>query len=305
MGWLDETRDTSRESTSGSSSAVPLGFPTCNSALRQAVTSPCHGLPLLTSTHPDGNAIKERALRELRGMKCEGDEYLPDLTTHTKSTTSTILVATTIVGGLAVILNGVDTSGTRINHLLMLDEKGVITHSRRLILNQFPRTISYNERTNTLFVTYKGNDYLDDPLVESEMIMANYSIYGDLQWQQRMSYKGDITDVVSVDQAYIIVGNYNEIKGLDGRVNRAGKNNTDTKAFAVKINLAGELLDLKTIDYSSSYFANKTYKVSDDCINFFGSMGAYTKTVMLDSRPESAVHVIMNKDLEILASTLK
>lgn len=210
-----------------------------------------------------------------------------------------------VPGGLAVILNGVDTSGTRINHLLMLDEKGVITHSRRLILSQFPRTISYNERTNTLFVTYKGNDYLDDPLVESEMIMANYSIYGDLQWQQRMSYKGDITDVVSVDQAYIIVGNYNEIKGLDGRVNRAGKNNTDTKAFAVKINLAGELLDLKTIDYSSSYFANKTYKVSDDCINFFGSMGAYTKTVMLDSRPESAVHVIMNKDLEILASTLK
>lgn len=209
-----------------------------------------------------------------------------------------------VPGGLAVVLNGADTNGTRINHLLMLDEKGQVTHSRRLILNQFPRTISFNERTNTLFVTYKGNDYLDDILLESELVMANYSIYGDLLWQQRISYKGDVTDVVNVDQGYLVVGNFNEIKGLDGRVKRAGGSNTDTRLFTLKIDLSGEVQALKTIDHGSSYYANKAYKVSDDCINFFGSVGAYTKTVQLDADPGSAVHIIINKDLEVLANTL-
>jgi|GEM_PF-1308383 len=210
-----------------------------------------------------------------------------------------------IPGGLAVILNGVDTSGVRINHLLLLDEKGQVTHSRRLLMNMFPRTISYAERTNTLFVTYKGEDYLDDILQQSELIMANYSIYGDLLWQKRISYKGNVADVVSIDNGYMVVGNYNEIKGMDGRIQRAGSNNTDTKVFALKINLSGEIEGLKTLDYSKPYFANKTYRVSDDCINFFGSLGSYQQQVLVDEDPATSVHIIVNKDMEVLANSLR
>lgn len=210
----------------------------------------------------------------------------------------------TIPGGLAVILNGVDTNGVRLNHLLMLDESGGVTLSRRLLLTQFPRTISYNERTNTLFVTYKGDDYLDDIFQQSELIMAQYNILGDLQWQQRISYKGDVTGVVGVDRGYILIGNYNEIKGMDGKINRAGQNNTDTKLFTLKLDLAGEISNLTTIDHSASFYANKAYKVSDDCINLFGSVGSYQKLVELDAEPERAVHIIVNKDLEVLANSL-
>lgn len=210
-----------------------------------------------------------------------------------------------IPGGVAVILNGVDSAGIRMNHLLLLDEKGITTHSRRLLLNLFPRTISFNERTNTLFVTYKAEDYQDDILLESELIMTNYSIYGDLLWQKRMNYKGSIAGVVSVNNGYMVVGNYNELKGLDGRIQRAGRANTDTKVFTLKINQTGEIEALKTINNGQSFFANKTYKVSDDCINLFGSEGSYMETIDLDETPETAVHIIVNKDLEILASSLK
>ncbi len=210
-----------------------------------------------------------------------------------------------VPGGLAVIINGVDSSEARINHLFILDEKGIITTSRRLLLDQYPRSISFKERSNTLFITYKGKDYLDDIFLQSELIMANYSIYGDLQWQQRLAYKGDVADVINIDQGYMIVGNYNEIKGLDGKVKRAGGTNTDTKLFALKIDLGGEIQNLKTIDYPGSYFTNKSYKVSDDCINLFGSVGAYQKRIEVDAEPGSALHIILNKNLDILASTLR
>ncbi|MFY0607907.1 MAG: hypothetical protein JXR10_14410 [Cyclobacteriaceae bacterium] len=210
-----------------------------------------------------------------------------------------------VPGGLAVILNGVDSSEQRMNHLFILDEKGLVTTSRRLMLDQYPRSISFKERSNTLFITYKGKDYLDDIFLESELIMASYSIYGDLQWQQRVSYKGDVADVISIDQGYLVVGNYNELKGLDGRVKRAGGSNTDTKLFAIKIDLGGEIQNIKAIEYAGSYFTNKSYKVSDDCINLFGSVGSYEKKIEVDSEPGSAVHIILNKDLDVLASTLK
>lgn len=234
------------------------------------------------------------------------NEYLLQMDSATGYDTHTRVGAMqSVPGGLAIILNGVDTSGTRMNHLMILDEKGQPTLSRRLLLNQYPRSISYNERTNTLFVTYKGEDYLDDILASSELIMANYSIYGDLLWQKRMTYKGDIADVVNIDQGYLVVGNYNELKGLDGKILRAGSTNTDTRAFALKIDYSGEIVDLKGLDFGARYFANKTYKVSDDCINIFGSSAAYTKRVSIVDEPGSAVHLILNKDLEVLANSLK
>ncbi|REE00524.1 hypothetical protein [Marinoscillum furvescens] len=206
-----------------------------------------------------------------------------------------------IPGGLAVILHGTDTNNTHINHLLLLDEQGKPTLSRRLLLNQYPRTITYNERTNSLLVTYKGEDYISDIFQQSEMIIASYSILGDLQWQQRMSYKGEITSVTNLDDGYLVVGNFNELKGLDGKIQRAGNQNTDTKIFALKVQPDGALDDLKTIASVASSYSTITYKVSDDCINLFGMKGPYEKLLSITEEPE---HIIITKDLEVLASSL-
>jgi len=211
----------------------------------------------------------------------------------------------TVPGGLAVILHGADTNDMHHNHLFILDEKGQPTLSRRLLLNQFPRSINYNERTNTVMVTYKGIDYRDDILLESELIMANYSIYGDLLWQTRLSYKGDLNAVVNLDDGYMVLGNYNELKMLDGKISRAGGGNTNTRSFAVKVNLNGELTAMKAYDNGKAYFTNKAYKVSDDCINIFGATGAYQQTLKVESAPGSAVHLIINSDLEVLANSMK
>ncbi len=207
-----------------------------------------------------------------------------------------------ISGGLAVILNGTDSMDVHINHLLLLDEKGQITHSRRLMLNQYPRSMTYNERTNTLLVTYKGDDFVNDFTASTELIMANYSVYGDLLWQKRVPYKGDLTGVVKIESGYIIMGNYNEIKGMDGRINRAGLSNSDSKLFAMKIDHAGNITDFKTFDFGSSYYSSIAYRVSDDCINIFGSTIPGLQT--LDENEESRVHFIVNKDMEVLSNSM-
>lgn len=207
----------------------------------------------------------------------------------------------TVPGGVAFILNGADSSGTRHNHMMILDETGEVVLSRRLMLTHFPRKMSYDERSNSLFVTYKGTDYYEDVLRETELMAASYNILGDLLWQQRLSFKGDVTGVVNVGPGYLVLGNYNEIKGMDGRIKRAGKA-TDSRIYGIKISPEGVLLDIRTVESNGSFFANKTYKVSDDCINLFGASGPYEKTVQLNTSPESAVHIILNKDLEVLAN---
>lgn len=211
-----------------------------------------------------------------------------------------------VPGGLAVILNGTDSSNMHLNHLFILDELGNVSLSKRLEFQNFPRKISYRERNNSLMIVFKGDDYIDDIFQDSELIVANYNILGDLNWQQRMNYKGNLIDVLNVDDGYILVGNYNELKGLDGIMNRAGRSNTDLMPFALRISAdQGEFSLLKTLSTSSINYINQAYRISDDCINLFGSQGAYQPRFKLDTEPGSAVHYMLNEDLELLSSSLK
>ncbi|MFT6865896.1 MAG: hypothetical protein ACJA08_000722 [Cyclobacteriaceae bacterium] len=211
-----------------------------------------------------------------------------------------------VPGGIAFVLNGVDSSGVnRINHLLVVDETGNMTFSRRLLYNQYPRTLNYSSKNNSLIITFKGDEFSDTILKESELIITSYNILGDLLWQKRMSFKGDVTGLVEVDKAFILTGNYSEMKTLDGRINRAGTKNTDTKIFLMKISGEGEITELKLVDFATSVFTNFTYRVSDDCINLFGSKDAYEKTIALNTDDQQSVHLIVNGDLEILSSNLK
>ncbi len=210
-----------------------------------------------------------------------------------------------VPGGIAVILNGLDTAGIRrINHLLLLDEAGKVTLSKRMLFNQYPRTLSYISKNNSLLVTMKGDEFSDTILKESELLIASYNIIGDLQWQQRISFKGDVSGLVEVDQAFIITGNYNEMKSADGRINRVGTTNTDTRIYLLKVTDEGEIAILKMMEGVNSIFSNLTYKVSDECINLFGSKGSYKKTLSLDMDNQTGIHLIVNSDLEVLSSNL-
>ncbi|MFY0598208.1 MAG: hypothetical protein JXR03_00965 [Cyclobacteriaceae bacterium] len=211
-----------------------------------------------------------------------------------------------VPGGIAFVLNGSDSTGlNRINHLMIVDETGNITLSRHLLLSQYPRAMNYSSKDNSLIITYKGDEFSETIFKESELIIASYNILGDMLWQKRKGYKGDIVGLVETDEAYILTGNYSEMKDKDGRIQRAGTKNTDSKSFAMSISRSGEINDTKLIDYPTPFFTSINYKVSDDCINLFGSKGDYEKKITLDADDQDAFHLILNSDLEVLSNSLK
>lgn len=217
-----------------------------------------------------------------------------------------VAAMTLVPGGVAFILNGNDSTGTKqMNHLMILNENGEITLSKRLLLSQYPRFINYSSSGNTLLVAYKGDEFSETILKESELIVASYSILGDLQWQKRKSFKGDLTGVFEVDDSYILVGNFSEMKDETDRILRAGAKSTETNAYTLKISKTGEIDDLKTIDHDTSFYTSLNYKVSDDCLNIFGAIGKYQSSNKVDRANPKMMHLIINSDLEVLYNSLK
>jgi hypothetical protein len=243
------------------------------------------------------------------GVTAEGqvgwyNEYMLQIDSAVNDADTRIGAMQAVPGGIALVLNGLNPETEEsINHLILLNESGEEQINKRLFITEFPRGITYSDRNNTLLVAFKGADYNPDIFISNELIVANYNILGDLQWQQRIENKGDFVDAAIISDGYIIAGNYNLIRGLDNRLIQAGRNNEDTRVYLWKLGFDGSVLDLKTIDGNRNYFANNLYKISDNCINIFGSQGTYSRGLKMDTGP-NYIHLIVNRKLEILSNSL-
>ena len=233
------------------------------------------------------------------------NEYLLQIDSASFDAHTRLAAMTVVPGGVMFILNGLGTeTGERVNHLIRLDESGQETLSKRLIFREYPRSMDFNETDNSLLVTLKGEDYLNDIFINNELIIANYNILGDLKWQQRLEYKGDVVAVTNLRVGYMLLGNYNTLKGLDGKILRAGEKNIETRAFVANITGDGVLIKITPVEAPGSYFVNDLFKVSDDCINLLGSNGTYQTNLIVDTEPETFVHFILNSNADVLSNSI-
>ncbi len=234
------------------------------------------------------------------------NEYLllTDSTTGRKGHTR-IPTLQAVPGGLVVLLNGEDTSKTRVNHLLILDEKGTATLTRKLLIDKYPRTLAFSQRDNSLLVTLKGDRFPVDIFHESELVVASLDLAGALRWQSINSYKGDIAGLLEVEQGFLVVGNFNLIKDKEGRMQRGGRSSEETNTFVQRLDMEGRVVDLKLIKHGGPMVVNRLYRAGDDCINLFGARSAYFSSSNLITDPEVAFHIILNKDLEVLSNSLQ
>lgn len=234
------------------------------------------------------------------------NEYLlvTDSTTGRKGHTR-IPTLQAVPGGLAVLLNAEDTLKTRVNHLVILDEKGTATLTRKLLIDMYPRTLAFSQRDNSLLITLKGERFPVDIFQESELITASLDLAGGLRWQSVNSYKGDIAGQIEVDQGFLIIGNFNLIKDKDGRMQRGGRSREETNVFVQRLDMEGRGVDLKLIKHSGPLVVNKVYRAGDDCINLFGAKSVYFSSSVLITNPDVAVHIILNKNLEVLSNSLE
>lgn len=233
------------------------------------------------------------------------NEYLLQIDSSSFDAHTRLAAMAVVPGGVMLVLNGLGTeSGDRINHLIRLDETGEETLSKRMIFQEYPRTMDFNESNNSILITFKGDTYNQDIFINNELILTNYNILGDLKWQQRMEYKGDVVSVTNSMEGYVVVGNYNTLKGLDGKILRAGQQNTDTRPFILRVSDDGILKDLRSVGTDQNFFVSHLYKVSDDCINLLGRKGTYEPVISVDKEPETSVHVILNRNMDILSNSL-
>ncbi|MEQ8237819.1 MAG: hypothetical protein RIA69_01335 [Cyclobacteriaceae bacterium] len=230
------------------------------------------------------------------------NEYLIQIDSGTYDADTRVGAIAAVPGGIALVLNGAKDLGQNVNELTLINEQGETTFKKRLNIKDYPRSINYNEIENTIFIAFKGAGFEDDIFIENQLVAANFNILGDLQWQHRFKYKGDLTSVVNIGEAYILLGNYNEMRDLTGRINGSGPDNQITGVFFMTLNKSG-IADIKFLKETGVCLL-KTIKVSNDCINLFGNKGKYNKYQMLNSEPGDWFHVILNRNLVELSNNL-
>ncbi len=206
--------------------------------------------------------------------------------------------------GLLLVLHGQQVeNGNHINHLLSIDDAGTTLLSKRLLFEDFPRGIFFHEKTNSYTINFKGlapQESLDEM---SELIIANHNIYGDLNWQYRMSIAGVFEKMVAVDDGYILANNYTSYKNNDGRIIRKGSGLNETAPLLMKIGLDGKFVNSTQIDSSQPLFGNTLVRISDSCINLLGIKGPYSRNGLTKDQVPNSFHVIFDTNLQIISST--
>ena len=207
-----------------------------------------------------------------------------------------------VPGGVVVVMNTLnEETGEQFNQLVKLSGAGEEELVKVLEIPEYPRTVNFVERSNSILISFKGEGYDDQITKVSEMTIGSYSILGDLLWVRKYEGKNDIEAVAELSDGYIIIGNYNQLTGLDGKVLRTGS--TGTRSFYLKTDHNGDPIKLKVMADATDHTITDFRRVSDNCLNFFGVRGAYDPHASV-SNSGQLVHVIMDKDLNELSNSL-
>lgn len=195
--------------------------------------------------------------------------------------------------GCAIMVRSFSTEGIK-NTLSYISEKGEEIYKKEIELKDYPRSIKYIESTNAFLMTYKGVSRPQQPGTKESMQMMSVNILGDILWTHNFDFAGTLEEVVTLDKGFMVIGNYSEIKDVEGKTFRTKINVGQTNAFVARFTNSGKLASLKPVESPSNYVINKVIKVNDRIINLLGTSGTL-------EQPESQkVHIIVNNGPEIL-----
>lgn len=251
--------------------------------------------------HADGYSIAYVAGITKDGKVGWYNEYSLTLDSGRVTANTHLTAMKAVPGGCSFVLhvNQQDYPQSQ-NQLMILDESGTVQLERQLEITSFPRSITYNDRNNSLLLTFFGRDQASDVFETGQLTLARYSILGDLIWQQSINGRLSTVDAVTTIDGYVAVGNFSQFRAPDGRMLRAGGNATDVGVFVMTITNNGEITRAYNLESNGPSFATNVYKVSEECINILGSTGTYDQSAGLDFSGTSTYFMI-NRDLTELA----
>jgi len=180
------------------------------------------------------------------------------------------------------------------NSLIYLNENGEEIFNNKLQTKNFPEVSKYVEDNSSILVVYKGDSEKNDLSKKESVEMISYNLIGDLLWNRTLEYAGDIQSLITLDNGYMIVGNFSSIKNVKGLEIVTRINNGQTNAFAALFDRQGRVLSVRTIKSPDQYVINKVAKINDSIINLMGY-----------KEPSGAtIHFIINGENQVIYSNL-
>ena len=205
--------------------------------------------------------------------------------------------------GYAVMINAEHAkSHFSQNQLRIIGESGNMVDTIQIAESDFPRAMIYNESDGTFLAVLKGNR-VDDPLDKDEPVRwIKFSRESSEVWKNQADISGDVAAIVSTQAGFILFGNYTRIRDTSGKVFTVSSNPLGTAAYALGMDNNGNVSSIRVLPSSSSYFISAVRKISDDNINLLGIRGNYIPFLQIHLIGESALHFILNSNLQVLYS---
>ena len=230
------------------------------------------------------------------------NEFIIQMDSDVGDTHTRIAMLEVMGGGCAVVFHGKHAeTNAALNMMLVYDENGKEKSRSGFEIDSYPRTLNYVERTNTFIITFKGSDRTENIETMSLMSIANYNVLGDILWSDTKAFSGNIVDLDITDSGFIVVGNFIEAENKGQKIRNSHQG---VSTILYSWNRVGRYKGELVISTQKPFYTSKVYKVSDHCINLYGSTGEFDQNLNLEMDPNRQTHFIVNKDLQILTKNI-
>lgn len=203
--------------------------------------------------------------------------------------------------GCTFIVNGTHMdSGAKMNTLFTYSEEGKQLMVRNLDIDDFPRVLEFEEQTNTFLIGFNGQELIKDKNQPSQVVLANYNVIGDLLWKYSKEVAGDLVGVVSLEDGYLINGNYSSFQDNEGKFSKV---KDGFSSFLIKVNNSGQWSKERLLTANTPYHTTHLLKSGDHSIHILGSRNLNQENY--ETQTDQLVHFIVNLDLDLVSSPIQ
>ena len=202
-------------------------------------------------------------------------------------------------GGCMVIINlFTNLNGENIiqNHLVKLSSSGTILNKLNLYRNVIPQFFKYDEINDNYIIAYKGNSISEPDVLENLYIDFNDST-GNNVWNQTMEIKGNIINIINLNQDYLVFANISQFVNSEGKlteINKSDSENNSTALLYSYLENNGNIKLLKVYEMQESYLSTRVVKLNNTMINILGYKGYYSSDNLKITGSEPLFYILIN-----------
>lgn len=207
--------------------------------------------------------------------------------------------------GCAFVTRSVHSArGDMANTFIYINEKGEQKMKVRLNENGYPRFINYVEKNNAFVLALKGAEEKQNYSLSENLVLMNINVLRETVWRKEIAFTGTLTDLVSLADGYLVVGNYMILRDPSGKEFRTKVGAGECSPFLIKVSDQGEFVHIKPFETPQSVFVQRVVKINDNSVNLLGYSErldvALIKTFTDSDKP---AHIMTNRHAQIVCTS--